>query len=319
MFEFSFIIPIYNAEHVLTRCLNSIEGQSIDSYEVIMIDDGSTDNSLLICNEYIKRHSDWHIFTQENSGPSKARNRGLDYAKGTYICFLDSDDYLNEDYLPQLHKKITENHPDVIFFGYQKEYSDKGPEVFIPNKDFTDKTDLCNWLSRNDLYGYTWVKCFSRKAIGKHRFNESMRLFEDEVFTCNVMEDCNSYSVIPKAIHHYVIGNSDALTMRTHGNYCQLLDEVYSAWKKLFPKSSDKDILQKKANAFTSICRYYGLERKVDVRFFFSSLKKTSFFNDHSNIASLDSYINKEQYSAIYFIKILYSLKQKAYKLFHKI
>ena len=318
MAQFTFIIPVYNAENVLVRCLSSIEAQSIDNYEVIMIDDGSTDGSLAVCVEYAERHSDWYIITQKNSGPSKARNRGLDCANGDYICFLDSDDYLSDDYLSQLQMQITEIQPDVIFFGYQKEFSDKDPEVFKPETEFADKTELCYWLSRNDLYGYTWVKSFSRKSIGQHRFNESMKLFEDEVFTCDVMKDCNTYAVIPKAIHHYVIGNTDALTMRTHENYCQLVDEVYSAWKRMLSDDSNQAILQNKANSFTSICRYYGLERNVSIKDFFGSLKRSSFFMDHSNITSFDTRIIKDQYLMIHMIKFAYSLKQKAYNLLHK-
>lgn len=315
---FSFIIPVYNAESVVERCLKSIEKQTFDDYEVIIIDDGSVDQSLNICQKYADLHQNWSVLKQSNCGPSCARNHGIEQAEGRYICFLDSDDYIDDNYLRQLYSVIDREPPDVIFFGYQKEYTDRKSEVFIPETGHTDKSELCYWLSRHDLYGYTWVKCFASKAIGQNRFNEDMKLFEDEVFTCEVMRNCKTVSVLPQVIHHYVIGNADALTMRTHQNYCSLLDTVYDAWEEMLASEGNETYLQNKANAFTAMCRYYGLERRVNVRQFYGTLKQTAFYKAHTNTAAIDRYIANSNYSMIVFHRMAYRLKQKASRLLHR-
>ena len=96
--KISVIIPVYNVEKYLRICLESILNQNFKGYEIILINDGSTDNSLNICREYEKKYSNIIVINEENSGPSAARNKGLEYAKGKYISFIDSDDELLPNY-----------------------------------------------------------------------------------------------------------------------------------------------------------------------------------------------------------------------------
>ena len=104
MKKISVIIPVYNAEKTIRRCLESIMSSEYEEYEVIVVDDGSTDNSASILFEYVNRDRRVKIINQPNSGPSIARNKGLELAEGEIIAFVDSDDYVRNDYLDQLEK-----------------------------------------------------------------------------------------------------------------------------------------------------------------------------------------------------------------------
>ena len=113
MFEVSIIIPIYNAEKYLKRCLDTVVNQSFESLEIILINDGSTDESLRIMKEYKGNHNNIEIINQENSGQGEARNKGISIAKGKYITFADADDWLSENYIQVLYDALLKNNADI--------------------------------------------------------------------------------------------------------------------------------------------------------------------------------------------------------------
>ena len=120
MKKISVIIPVYNAEKTIRRCLESIMSSEYEEYEVVVVDDGSTDNSASILFEYANRDRRVKIINQPNSGPSIARNKGLELAEGEIIAFVDSDDYVRNDYLDQLEKVFREQRADVVFFEFHR-------------------------------------------------------------------------------------------------------------------------------------------------------------------------------------------------------
>ena len=279
---FSIIVPIYNAEKTLHRCLNSLLDQNYHDYEVLMIENGSGDASNSVCREYAARDSRFILYEcGENKGPSGARTVGLDHASGTYIAFLDSDDYVDPDYLTVLLDAFSGS--DVVFFGYHQvsvngEFlGDHIPQI-AENADYYET--LID-LHRHDLFGYTWIKAFRRKVIGPHRFSRELNLLEDEVFACEVMAEPRNVKVVSKAILNYVTGNAGSLIGRTHPDYCRKIDVAYCAWKKLLETYEKRDeILAQMANAHVSRCMYYGFERDVDARAFFIDLANSAFFAD---------------------------------------
>lgn len=310
---FSIIIPIYNAEKTLEKCLHSLQVQFFADFEVLMIDDGSQDNSYEICKRFAKEDARFKLVHQENRGPSAARNEGLKRAKGTYLCFVDSDDYVVQDYLGRLYAEIQKTKADVLFFGYTSvDRSGKQMETHLPPTDMSG-TALLAALSERDLFGYTWIKCFSRVTVGECGFPEDMSLFEDEIFTCKVLEKTESVAALPEALYCYVSGGANMLTGRTYENYCVLSDRVFSAWEQLMRNAPEKEaFLQRKANAFVGRCRYYGLERDVDVVRFFESLAETRFFQRHTNWTALDRAIEKKNWLVVRASIAFYRMKNKA-------
>ena len=309
---FSIIIPLYNSEKSLKKCLKTIQDQAFEDFEVILVDDGSTDRSYSICQEYTKQDVRFKTIRQENQGPSAARNEGLRKAAGDYICFIDSDDYISSDYLEELSSLLKGSKADAVFFGYNKvDQNDNVLETHLPPVGLQGDGLLAE-LSYRDMFGYTWVKCFAREVIGENAFPEDMSLFEDEVFSCHVLKKANTVVVLPKALYYYVIDGDNMLTGRTRDNYCELSDRVYAAWKALLINKADcEKILQRKANSFTARCRYYGFEHDVNVKGFFKALGETRFFQEHKEWSSLDYQIQKRNWKYVDIARTIYRTKQR--------
>lgn len=166
--QISVIVPIYNVEKYLDKCLNSLKNQNFESYEVIMVDDGATDNSRSIAEYYETNYG--NIFTlvsQTNKGLSEARNTGMRYATGEYICFVDSDDYVEETYLQELYKCIKEHNADLIFCAFRSvdEEGNMIREVF--EKQYDSQT-IYTLEKRKDLLltqNAAWNKLYKRQII----------------------------------------------------------------------------------------------------------------------------------------------------------
>lgn len=148
MLQFSFIVPIYNTEQYLKQCVESILAQSLSDYEILLIDDGSLDNSGKICDEYAAKHSNIFAFHKENGGLSSARNYGIEKATGEWLVFIDSDDFYNDcDFLEKLSHTIS-LHPgvEVVEFGRKRYYEKKDCLVEISNRSF------CSTMNRLPSY-----------------------------------------------------------------------------------------------------------------------------------------------------------------------
>ena len=217
--KFSIIVPIYNACNVLRRCLDSILLQTYPLYEVLMIDDGSTDTSEEIAAHYAEKDVRFILIRQSNAGPSKARNKGINLATGEVICFVDSDDFIESDYLQQLYNAFQEDNADVVFFGVNQLILTSGKTCIrnIPTLP-KSKIDQIIELTNADLFGYTWVKAISCKIIGENRFDEYLNLFEDEVFTCKIMQSKPNISYVSKALYNQTV-SPGSLSRKDHNDY----------------------------------------------------------------------------------------------------
>lgn len=180
----SIIVPIYKAEKYLHRCIDSILAQTYQDWELLLIDDGSPDNSGAICDEYASKDSRIKVFHKPNGGVSSARNYGIDKASGDWICFIDADDYIKGDYL-----SCVENCKEDLIFNKS--------ESFRPDTDFTQQEDEFNHMIISDVkelrhflsfYSNTrkirtpWAKIFRKDKIASLRFNEKMKIGEDTNF-----------------------------------------------------------------------------------------------------------------------------------------
>ena len=160
--KFSIIIPVYNVEKYLKKCLESIKNQSYKDYEVIIVNDGSTDKSKDILDEY-----DYKVINQKNQGLSVARNNGVKKAKGEYLIFVDSDDYIEKDLLKELNKSLTDN-PDLVRFQIREVYGDNTKKDYN-EEPFTNKNGveafsiLCKYHFVENAWAYLYRKDFYLK------------------------------------------------------------------------------------------------------------------------------------------------------------
>ena len=204
---FSIIVPIYNVERYLEQCIESVLAQDYQNYELILVDDGSPDNSIDICTKYAKQYSNIVFIHKINGGLSDARNAGIKLARGEYLMFLDSDDYWEgTTILSDLEKIITENNPDVIFNYLKSVYPDKILNHYINRdkligsfpEDFQD-------LYQNGIYlGFAWTKIIKKEIILKNNllFIKG-RNFEDIPWSFSLVNHIKDYAIYQNCFYMY--------------------------------------------------------------------------------------------------------------------
>lgn len=195
----SIIIPIYNAERYIDKCICSIITQSFRNFELILIDDGSKDKSLSICNDFAIRDDRIKVYTLENGGAAKARNYGLKKAQGDFIWFIDADDWIEADFLNYIN---WESFSDLLFFGFKRIINGNVEICQIQCFDNTYYEDFEKILSilftsSNQYFGFTWNKIFRMSIIRENniKFNENLIIKEDEAFTFEYCQYISSLSV----------------------------------------------------------------------------------------------------------------------------
>ena len=209
--DVSIIVPIYNVEKYLRRCIDSILSQTFISFELLLIDDGSTDASGAICDEYALMDRRIHVTHQINRGVSAARNVGLDKSVGKYVCFVDSDDWVTSDYLATLMEQVQGF--DVLFFGFFLRYNDESSMSLSLRRQCAvneiEKEQFMLSLCKNDtgynVLGYAFDKIFRRNLIEKYnlRFDENICLGEDEIFALAYCLKAQYLKVIPDVLYYY--------------------------------------------------------------------------------------------------------------------
>lgn len=205
MTKISVIVPIYNAEQYLETCLKSIIAQSFINLEIILVDDGSTDQSLKICTTYADRDSRITVVHTSNHGVSSARNTGISWASGTYVSFVDADDSLEADMYSKLLTVIEDISCDMVSCGFAvfpRHNQKRGGDIQL--KVFQNNTDILNdFLTRQTGGMGVWNKLFKRSLIGDIRFDTSLKHNEDKLFLFEIYKQCHSYSHITYEGYRY--------------------------------------------------------------------------------------------------------------------
>lgn len=205
-FKISVIIPIYNAGKYLHRCIDSILSQSYCNLEILLIDDGSTDASGYICDEYAKNDSRVKVFHKENGGASNARNTGLDHCTGEWISFVDADDYLlPETFMEGLFNELKGVSYDVIEFPFER--GQLGRTAYKVGPYCRNKFDS---FYTNQFHNELWGRLFSRECIGSHRFDSSIVIGEDVLFLIEVLSACKAMYCYNNGGYYYNI-TSDSI------------------------------------------------------------------------------------------------------------
>lgn len=241
----SIIVPVYNAEKTLCKCIDSILGQTFEDIEVLLINDGSKDNSEKICLEYASKDARVKYFFQENSGPSAARNKGLEEAKGQYIQFVDSDDFIEENMTEKLVNEMLKSNVDLVICGY-KAVGMKNtkqiryiPEIFSLDNGFFN---IVNSKQRFGEFHSLCTKLYKREKITTF-FNPEYVLAEDFVFNMHYLKNIKSVSVLDECLYNYMAGSESV----TRFNYRTNEDMISKQNKEIIEiykqkNASDKEI-----------------------------------------------------------------------------
>lgn len=206
MDKISIIIPMYNAEKYIKRCLESIFEQTYKNIEIVIVDDGSTDNSYNICKKYEQQNKKIKLFHKKNNGVSSARNYGLKKCTGKYLCFVDSDDYIEKYYIQQLYKAIKDNNTKIsqcainIVDDNLKKINNKGySHSFITN----GKKLIIDTFNNEEIGNIVlWNKMYERSLFNNIQFPNGKN-YEDEFITYKILYKENRISIIPDKLYNY--------------------------------------------------------------------------------------------------------------------
>lgn len=201
----SIIVPVFNVEYYLKRCIDSILGQSYPNFELILVNDGSTDNSYSICSSFQQKDHRIVVVDKENGGLSSARNAGIDIAKGTFITFIDSDDYVHPDYLKSMMEIILKQQCDMVYCSFKK---------FTDDEHVTDEGNktisVFNGINcYENLFSETpeklivsWGKIYRREIFTDLRFKEGF-IHEDEFIIHHVLSKCEKIAYYDYTLYYY--------------------------------------------------------------------------------------------------------------------
>lgn len=217
--KFSILVPVYNSENYLHSCIESVLNQAYDNFELVLVDDGSKDSSGLLCDEYEKKDSRVRAFHKENGGPLSTRLFAIEQARGDFLVFLDSDDYLTPDALEVLNKTILEEHCDCVIFGYQKVYEGKILRKVCDDKKLSaeGQKDVMIKTCFTSRYGSMCTKCIKRTAaVGKDISQYGkLAMGEDYLQSLHIMKDCEKVTFIPDVLYNYTV-NPNSLTQHSN-------------------------------------------------------------------------------------------------------
>ena len=206
----SIIIPIYKTEKYLHQCIDSVLNQDYSNLEIILVDDGSPDNCGLICDEYAEKDTRIKVLHKQNEGISAARNSGLDIAKGKFISFIDSDDYVSENYISIMLNEFNNKTIDLVICSYYLLYNNNGdetiklPKEHIIQNNILSGTDLIiNRFSRlRTPYTVPWNKLYKSELFNNLRFEPGV-IHEDEFIYRSLMTNCKQVAIINPPLYYY--------------------------------------------------------------------------------------------------------------------
>lgn len=282
----SVIVPVYNSEKYLKRCIDSILNQTYKAIELILVDDGSPDNCGKICDEYAKKDKRVRVIHKTNAGVSAARNSGLEIASGNYATFVDSDDYIEPEMYGNMMEKVHQYNCDVVMCDCIKDFTDHS-EIYTHDirAGFYDKEQLVNeyyphlLMMENVEYPATisnGLILFNRNKLGNLRYVVGVRYSEDLLFGAQLVYNTDSfYYMKEQAYYHYYMNPTSA----TH--------------KFTVDKWNDYKTLHFEINKYFSECESFDFSHQIDLCLLFF------VYNSVSNIFSADNLEREKKFEIV--------------------
>ena len=257
--KISIIVPVYNVEKYIRRCLDSIAVQTFTDWECICVDDGTPDASGKICNEYAQKDSRFVVIHKENGGVSSARNVGLDVAKGEYVTFCDSDDYVERNWLSSLYEQAIFTNSDIVNCDLIRK-STKSDYTQHQVPGLTGK-ETVKKLMTGDFDGYLWIKLIKRSLIEDNfvRFSENFDLWEDIPFSIKLYYHSKKNSYLPKSLYNYWVENENSYTSIKNEKSFSDMDKAVNEVHSFLIKMPDYQIF----NDFENYLKFKVLQQVV--------------------------------------------------------
>lgn len=246
--QISVIVPVYNVEKYLYHCIDSILAQTFTDFELLLIDDGSTDSSGKICDEYGEKDSRIRVFHKENGGVSSARNLGLDKANGEWIWFIDSDDYVEQETISSLPSYLQNNDYDCVIFGYFTENEHAKTEFASPKglQLSVDYITALKWLYEPQYVpyqGYIWNKLFKRTILQNYhlRFDIQIKFNEDRLFCFEYLKSIKAQVIFDtQPFYHYIKNDNSAMASLNQRYNPDFITDLYAMQRMLEEAKCDR-------------------------------------------------------------------------------
>ncbi len=314
----SIIVPVYNAQAYLHKCIDSLLSQSFQDFEIILVNDGAKDNSGSICDEYAAKDNRIKVIHKENGGVSTARNCGLDNATGKYIMFCDSDDFIMQDFSAPLVALAEEDDDCLVLAGITERKDDdsakdvlcpayaEGETVTMSNKEFCDLFVKLSLSSIFLLMNMPYNKLFSRKVIEENhiRFDTSIHYNEDFIFNLQYLDKVSRVKIYNKSIYNYYLDAPGSLCKRYFADIINMFRAKEDVLKSvILDKATDKE------GARTVYCTLVFDDTNRAIKNTFSpsnpasEKEKTQYCTKlirHKRFRNAIKYANKKTYNSIY-------------------
>jgi glycosyltransferase involved in cell wall biosynthesis len=286
MKKISVIVPIYNAQTYLEKCIQSISNQTLKEIEIILVNDGSIDNSLEICRAYAKKDERIVVIDQENQGVSQARNNGMKVATGEYIGFVDPDDWIEEKMYENLYCKIKELQVPLCFCNYYKESKRRKIKKFSFEEELLSKEDIkekliCPMIGLDAIMpkyvyvmGSVWRCLYERDFLEKNEiiFPENISLMEDLVFNVEALLKCESVGIDHTPYYHYIKNPKSIL----HSYNKKMWEDQVKVYERLEELLMQVKLQQEMQNRLDM--RYIGMA--------FSAIRNEAYLSNEDQVKS---------------------------------
>lgn len=293
----SIIVPIFNSELTLAKCIDSVLNQVYTNFELILVNDGSQDNSLQICREYELKDNRVKVVNQSNSGVSRARNRGIEISVGDFICFIDSDDNVEPDYYEYLVNELISSGADALALS---KYTIKRSKI---TDSQIDATEAMKRILLLELPTSVWAYIYKAESIKEIRFSEEIHFFEDLLFNFEIFETIEKIKLYDYDGYHYShnpnSANGSPLSEKKMS--CLMIPkkmdvkdvenemvffEAHCLISLILSMSKDKDSLPKYATKISKECRRFisKMNRKVPFQYRILIIMTAYFPTSISNI-----------------------------------
>lgn len=281
--KFSIIVPVYNVEDYLDKCLNSIKEQTYKNFEVIIVNDESPDNSQKIIDKYTKKDQRFKCYNKKNGGVSSARNHGLKYVKGDYLIFIDGDDYIDKYLLEKLNKELEKQNYDMIRFSYSKvdESGNIIKEINIKEEN-NDKNSVIKEILNNELVDVMWLYTYNIDFFKKNKFTFTEgRIHEDYGLILLILSKAKTMKIINYQGYYYVQRENSIMNSITYDKLKRRVDDFYYFYlihkKELKDNYIDKLLLSFSASCMIVKCNELN---DKDLDEYLKLLKKNKTIND---------------------------------------
>lgn len=308
----SIIVPVYNVEKYLEKCVNSIVNQTYKNLEIILVDDGATDSSGKLCDELAKIDNRIKVYHKENGGLSDARNYGVEKSTGEYIGFVDSDDYIDAEMYEKLYEAIKKENVDVAECNLKIIYPDR-EELFIEQNYYnvcTKQEYLEEYLKIEKIFGSACVRLIKSDVVKKLKFPVG-KLYEDTYYAYDLIEKVDSYVIMNNPYYNYLMRENSITNAKFNPrifNLIEIVEEFHNIVYENYPGLEEAADCRR-MYAYFSVLNSILLEENYRDNEYYSEI--LSYFKRNYISLLKNKYINRNRKLSIILIKLNIDLYRK--------